>query len=413
MNDHDQALEQWQNRVTLASNNILELCENQCYKRITGDDGFPRLQLSGETQHTLAPALAEIPNLWHLLGLLSDHVERAFNTYRSAGPWPLSSHSSKAVDNLLKARCIEISLTDVPLKDRELLAQGQHATVVTLDQLMSTLTAAFEKTRDAIIYIENCWTQLQSSLSSAEEEIADLQRAAGGQCSDSENASTCNVLLTELRNTMFSDPIGTQKRLRLELEPLIEQTRIKRQDSELKQHQAEADLRRAQRTLDQLKTLRNETQMTFIKAQDKVFQPDDLRTPLCMEKIEALQRWLEKLQNIMQNGRWSCAAIGVQRWQEGALNLIAQEQASLAANKAPLAHREELRGRLSALQAKAEATISHDNNLKLALEATAQEAKALLYSRQTPLSQAEDLVGRYAALLRRSQNSVERSAKEQ
>jgi hypothetical protein len=67
-------------------------------------------------------------------------------------------------------------------------------------------------------------------------------------------------------------------------------------------------------------------------------------------------------------------------------------------NKAPLDLRQELRGRLDVLQAKALGRGMAEN---VTLSALAEKAKKLLYSRPTPLNEATNLISQYEKYLNR------------
>ena len=88
--------------------------------------------------------------------------------------------------------------------------------------------------------------------------------------------------------------------------------------------------------------------------------------------------------------------VGVRRWLEGAQRHLDHERAVLRACQALLDERQELRGRLDALNAKAAGSgLAED----AALAEDARAARALLYRRPTPLAQARDLVARYQTRL--------------
>src|SRR5262249_30886970 len=89
-------------------------------------------------------------------------------------------------------------------------------------------------------------------------------------------------------------------------------------------------------------------------------------------------------------------SIGLQNWNSAASECVSAIQKVHAASAGPLELRKELRGRLNALKAKAQAyRVEEDVNLR----ALAAEAERLLYSRPTPIDQADAAVASYQSYL--------------
>jgi hypothetical protein len=84
--------------------------------------------------------------------------------------------------------------------------------------------------------------------------------------------------------------------------------------------------------------------------------------------------------------------VGIDRWLTQGHNLLSRLEQSLQANRQALDSRRELRGRLSALQAKAVARGWVED---AALVDLATQAKQMLYSRPTPLDEAQACLQRY------------------
>ena len=88
--------------------------------------------------------------------------------------------------------------------------------------------------------------------------------------------------------------------------------------------------------------------------------------------------------------------MGLDNWNSAARSCVSDVQKIHAANTAPLELRNELRGRLNALKAKAQALSVEDD---VGLRTAATEAEVLLFTRPTPIDRATDAVARYQALL--------------
>ncbi len=94
----------------------------------------------------------------------------------------------------------------------------------------------------------------------------------------------------------------------------------------------------------------------------------------------------------MSEGLLTSVGVGLNNWITKAKEYIATEKETWEANKTPLDTRQELRGRLDALTAKALARGLVEN---ATLSELAAQAKQLLYTRPTPLAKAAELVSLY------------------
>ena len=89
-------------------------------------------------------------------------------------------------------------------------------------------------------------------------------------------------------------------------------------------------------------------------------------------------------------------SVGLQNWNSAARDCVSDVKKIRDASSAPLELRNELRGRMNALKAKAQAYgVEEDDNLRV----LANEAEAILYTRPTPIDRARDVVSRYQTLL--------------
>ena len=89
-------------------------------------------------------------------------------------------------------------------------------------------------------------------------------------------------------------------------------------------------------------------------------------------------------------------SVGLRNWNYAAGDCVSDLQKIHAANSGPLELRKELRGRMNALKAKAQAyRVEEDAGLR----ALATEAEGLLYMRPTPIDRADETVTRYQSAL--------------
>ena len=89
--------------------------------------------------------------------------------------------------------------------------------------------------------------------------------------------------------------------------------------------------------------------------------------------------------------------VGLGKWNKSANDCVFHERAALNANQSPINERNELRGRLEALKAKARARGSAEHP---DLTRIANEAANLLFNRPTPIDKASALLVDYERVLR-------------
>jgi hypothetical protein len=110
-----------------------------------------------------------------------------------------------------------------------------------------------------------------------------------------------------------------------------------------------------------------------------------------------LEPWLIRLQALGRLGSYRQVRRGLASWMQTADEAISREREVLEANREPLGRRQELRGLLSSLEAKARAVgVARDAEL---IDLVGR-ARAILYGPQTDLDAAALLVKGYGDRLR-------------
>jgi hypothetical protein len=126
---------------------------------------------------------------------------------------------------------------------------------------------------------------------------------------------------------------------------------------------------------------------------DKIAHPVVVDPPALAGDIEG---GLERVAQTAARGDWRAAANLLTQWTTRCRDAVSAAERALAANRAPLAARHELRGRLDAYRAKAFRLGLLEDARIAGLYARAKEA---LYSAPTDLAEAEQLVLRYQQAL--------------
>ncbi len=120
------------------------------------------------------------------------------------------------------------------------------------------------------------------------------------------------------------------------------------------------------------------------------------RTVVDGDDPQALAPWLRRIEAAHDRGEWQAARAGLEAWERVADAVARNAERVLAANEAPIRYRDELRGLLTALRAKAAATgFAEDPDATAAYEA----ARDILWVAPCPLALGERRVLAYRDLI--------------
>ncbi len=165
------------------------------------------------------------------------------------------------------------------------------------------------------------------------------------------------------------------------------QADLQQQAAQLRQNLAQA-----QRDLSQLETLNHSTQALRQEYEQKISTVDG-PAPTPQPSLSALRQTLISLSQESTDAPAATArTLQLQQWKQQQQESQQSLESALLFYQERLNLRQELRGRLSALQAKAQAKQKIEDP---ALSQLAQKAERSLYSRPTSLKQAETLVQQY------------------
>ena len=165
-------------------------------------------------------------------------------------------------------------------------------------------------------------------------------------------------------------------------------------------------LESAHRSVDAVAERAAEGHAAGLLAREKVADPRGLQAALCAGVLDderrGLRPWLARLTAAAERGAWREASAGLDEWERAVAAAMVAAQHVLDANKAPLALRAELRGRLDGLSAKAARLGLREDPVVDALRA---QARAVLYSAPCDLQRADALVNSLAVTLSRQQQA--------
>ncbi|MBD2388675.1 hypothetical protein [Cylindrospermum sp. FACHB-282] len=392
-NEIDQLLADWKNKIKIASQNLLDLQELPTYQRLCGSPGFPGVQLTGITAIRVSPALSAMNDLFQYFDLLVQTVDQARNLRQQLPRFLVSEQKIDEIKELLTEASIQLPTVQTPLAQRELLTVTHSVNKIAPAQLLLIMNHAFSVARDAVLAVDAAWTNLDGMLADAVNQIQSLEKlgASLGQSSLSE-ILLARGAIASLQERIEQDPLGVSEDFQQQIEPMLAQVESALALAAKQLPQVREKLAIAQATLKQLEKLHSKSVAAFAESQEKIVDHSIMPTPLPQAQIDALSQWLTRLETKLAEGLVNPVMVGLDNWLLKAREYTASAQHTDTAHNNLLQTRQELRGRLDALKAKALAQGLVED---ATLAELAQQAKQLLYIRPTPLNKAAELVSQY------------------
>jgi hypothetical protein len=387
----DQLLTEWRQKIDRISQNLLDLHGLSTYQRLTSTAASP---LTGITQVQVAPILEVMANLFQQFEQLLAVIDRASQLRQQVPRWLVSEQKVLAIEALLIGNSIQWIEPPVPLQQRGLLTAVELQQVMTPEQVLTAMTVAFEQVRDVVLAVDVAWSELAAQLGQAERQLEIFRHAAANMVANplfEAELGTIQTAIIKLRSQVETDPLGAQSGFAQQIAPAIAHLNTALEHSQRQQADRQARLQQTQDSLAHLKELHQQAIATAQECQEKI---SGVPVPPAMAPahLDALTSWLTRLTATLAEGNIHAATVGLDNWMAKTKEYIALQDNAMREQRQLLETRQELRGRLNALQAKALARgLSEDATLtQLALQ-----AKQLLYARPTPLNQAITLVTAY------------------
>lgn len=295
--------------------------------------------LAGRSRTVAGEATARLRSLWERYPVLTGAVDRLEEALRA--------RRSDEVERLLGPGAVELpdgSRTSpaalLTALQRDLDAAGEAA---------RTLAGAW---RDVVPRLDRA----AATLATVEARAADLG-LTGPERDYGPDLVQARSLLDGFIAQAAADPLGVDPG---PAERAVE--RVQQRIGSLVEQRASlpADLAEARRTVQELAAVIAQGRDAGAATRSRIADPPGLLEPLDAGVLDRggaggqpLRPWLARLEADAAAGNWTAAAPGLARWQEAAAELGRRARAVLAANRAPLDRRNELRGLLDAFRAKA------------------------------------------------------------
>ena len=387
----DQQLKAWQASIDIVAQNLTDLRALPIYLRLSGSPGYEKARVAGETAVKVDAALDLMCQLFEHLDRLYLVLNDARHVRRELPSMFGADEKMRQIDRLLNTQSIELPPVTTPVQARGLLSIPVTAQKVYPRELLESMLQAFERAKSIVVDVDDTWRGLDMTLTRAELEIADLKEKMTPQPSELFGAE---ARMRQIRKEIDEDPLAAKASFATAIEPLLGRLRKEFQEAVRVQNEAHQGLEAAREQFQKLVDTNTQAVLAGTECQAKVAAGDlsGLRLPVDQATIDALSKWLDTLSAKIAEGQAKPVLIGIDRWNAQAALAMKTAETALAANAKPVNERRELRGRLQALKAKAQA-IGLSERPELSDLAT--RASTLLYATPTSLSEAREIVRQF------------------
>jgi DNA repair exonuclease SbcCD ATPase subunit len=342
-------------------------------------------RLEGQSAARWAAASQALTELWRRHGLLESLLEQADEL---KGP-----RRADRLASLLCGRSIELASSEVPVVRRKLLASAEETERCSPDELLVSMSAAFEEVKTALTEIGSAWEQLVPAIDDARHRLRRANEfAAELDERDQSDLDAVGKRLNDLGARVTADPlsvdpddVGTLAREINEIRSRLEA------DLALKRGFAPRILD-AREALEQLGSLGNELRAAREELMVKIAVAGTAPPP----PDDDGERDLTRISALAERGEWSQARAELDAWTERIAARHAEAERLLRASRVPIEARNQLRALLDAYRVKAK-------RLGLVEEAEIADAytraQASLYTAPTDLNVAAQLVRAYQEIV--------------
>ncbi len=397
----DRLLATWNQKIDAANQNLLELSDLSVYKQVAGM-GNPPSNLAGITRQQVGAALTEIDRLFEQVELLNQTIDRARKLRQELSAFPsifIDRDRLEEIQYLLTQASIQLPSIHQPLSQRDLLSPNLQIQAISVANLLASMISGFSTARDTLISVDRAWEKLASQSIAIDRELINIQQLVQElQVPIPPALIAVKTNFTNLQLEIDRDPLGVNDTFSQELLPLIDRTRQELATLSNQRQQLQAELIFARQRLVELQQLDRDSILANTESQAKIKHSLPIVPPLPPEELIAIEQWLTRLETNFQAGNIAPTQVGLRNWLNRVETATVAAQTALTANRLPLETRQELRGRLDALTAKAVAKRKAEDPI---LADLAIQAREKLYTSPTALDLAIDLVERYQQQLDR------------
>jgi hypothetical protein len=358
----------------------------------TGRTRLDQAPLTGTTAERWTAASGDLACLWQWFTQLNELLEKA--TQLRGTRSRIEAAQLTQLDWLVNGSSIELSRSDVPLAQRGLFGPAETTIRCSPPELLDRMRSAFDQVVAVIGACSQKWNATEATLGPLGEQLAEAERLADA-VGDRHRGELDRARseLDRLRQAVMCDPLaatdGSGTALTATLASVAEDLR---RSVQLRDNLA-ARVNEAHGLMAQLRSTTSAATEARAQALDKIANPAVVDPRPVADNVE---RDLGRVAVMSAQGDWRAAGNLLVQWTTRCQDALTAAERALAANRAPIAARDELRGRLDAYRAKAYRLGRLEEP---ALSALFARAQAVLFTAPTDVVEAEQLVRQYQQAL--------------
>jgi hypothetical protein len=381
----------WQDRLALVSRNLGEMNELPALLRAKVRLRAAPDFYAGETASRIGDALVALDDLWKDYLLLNALLDEAEALHKRSG---LFHDHGGEIKELLHGRSITLPVAHVPLAERGLLTNAEHADKVTPDELLAAMHALFAMAKDTVLELDDAEAKLKPRLEALFAAARELASRAAALGFDSTKIEAIAEPFEAPGAELTTNPLGAGRKL-AEGEKSLADWRTQLDAAERERNAVEANLRTAAEALKELQQASQQAKQARESALAKIAGPLALPPATEASVITQFGAWLDVLAASAKRGDWQAAKSGLEKWMAACASHQEKERRALAANLAPIEARDELRGRLKALRAKVNAYGARGARFDANVMQLGDQIEAILYRQPSDLKKAAALLTAY------------------
>ncbi len=365
------AVEQLGGRLRGVASVLYDLDQSASLTVLDGLDDY-----TGRTQEVLGDVAKDREWLWPVYTAVRERVEEAAELV-----------GAKAWDEARARIATPLDLPEAPAHDD---------LVELVEKIAETATAVV----DVVTLVAPQVGEHVGLLGQARSDLGRLdEQAARLGLSTHPTLTAARGMLDDALSQVASDPLGTDPRV---AQDAVERARLLVTDYQNRLDALPKELDDADRTVLEIEVLIARGREALERTREKIARPSRVLKPMDIAVIAQAPRglapWLDRLVQAHGEGDVRAALIGMESWSNLADELRGEAEKIVAANEAPLKRRDELRGLLTALKAKAAASGLAEDSKAQALHDLANDE---LWVAPCDLARAEAAVDAYRRYLAR------------
>jgi hypothetical protein len=380
-----QAAQQWVDRLTTISRNLMELSEAETTKIIRARLKDPVRGYRGVTREKADRGVAMLDHLLQQYVLLTDVVNEAADLAKKS---TLFHNYDARINELLYGPSVVMAQEQVDLHARGLLDDGQRVVRATPAQVLAQMEQSFAGARDTLTAIAAAMVNVQPRLTAVRDKMTKLDEWAKSLGVTS--TATMPAYVSALA-VVESDPLGGTAEID-RIDRSLTQRRDELQAIDAERKEIIASIERGKTLLTALQDQLARASSAFAEARQLLADQGELVPPAGDDAITSLGEWLSTLAQNATSGRFAAVKVGMVKWERECTDRLNAARASYERNRALLDEMDELKGRFTASSAKANVLRRRGVVLSDAVEATARQAQVVLDAVPFAIRAARSLV---------------------